>query len=442
MNYIPVNEQDTAAMLDAIGIQHIDELFDVIPAAARIPALALPAGISEQKLTQTFEALSKKNASLKDYACFRGAGVYDHFIPALVEEITGRSEFYTAYTPYQAEASQGTLQVIFEYQSMIAALTGMDVANASLYDGASAVAEAALLAVRVTGRKKIVITDGLHPEYRAVLATYLQGAGVQIVMHQMTNGKTIPAAMLIDDATACCIVQSPNFFGTIEDLQSCAAAAHATGALFVAVVNPVSLGLLRPPGACGADIAVGEGQSLGNRTGLGGASFGFFAVKKELSWKIPGRIVGQTVDRDGRRGYVLTLQSREQHIRREKATSNICTNAALNALAASVYLAGWGPDGLRQVGELNVAKSRYACDQLLAAGGFDPAFDHQVFFNEFVLRTSRDIPQLQKKLLKKKIIGPLELGRWFPAYTDCLLFCVTEARTREQIDALVQAVKE
>lgn len=443
MDYLPVSDTEQKEMLATIGVASAEELFSVIPESARIEKLDLPAGMSEQALARKFEALAAKNLSLKDCVSFRGAGVYEHFVPALVDEILGRSEFYTAYTPYQAEASQGMLQAIFEYQSLVVALTGLDVANASLYDGATAVAEAALLAVRATGRKKILISSAVHPEYLHTVRTYLQGAHCEIVLLPLENGATSleRSAPLAGDDVAGVIIQSPNFFGTIEDL---AAFRKITkpGTFLVTVVNPLSLGVLASPAETGADIVVGEGQVLGNCTGFGGCSFGFLAVKKELAWKIPGRIIGQTVDNQGRRGFVLTLQSREQHIRREKATSNICTNAALNALAGCIYLAGWGPDGIKKLGEANLQKSRYAYDRITKVPGFAPAFDSQPFFNEFAVRTTKDIAQLQKKLLSKKILGPEEPGRFFPDMKDTLLFCVTETRTKEDIDRLVELLAD
>jgi glycine dehydrogenase subunit 1 len=444
MDYIPINEKEKQEMLAAIGISNVSELFSVIPPEKRLEKLSLPNGMSEQKLVATATAVSNKNASLDTYRCFCGAGVYDHFVPSLINDIVSRTEFLTAYTPYQPEASQGILQAIFEYQSLICELTGLDVANASLYDGASAVAEAAMLAIRATGRNKIIVSSLVHPEYRQVLATYLQGLAIEIVTVNQENGVTSIAELnkAISSDTAAVVIQNPNFFGTIEDLSALQAATKAQGALFITVVNPISLGILQSPKEAGADIAVGEGQALGNATGLGGCSFGFLAAKKEYSWKMPGRIVGQTVDTKGRRGFVLTLQSREQHIRREKATSNICTNAALNALCGCIYLSGWGPDGLRQLAQTNMAKARYAYEQLSSISGFLPVFPNTFFFNEFVLRTTKPIKKIQKKLLAEHIVGPFELGRFYKDYSDCLLFCVTEKRTKEEIDTLVAILKE
>ena len=444
MNYIPVNEKDNQKMLESIGVKDAAELFSVIPEEARIAKLDLPEGISEQKLVKELERLSNRNASSKEYASYLGAGVYEHFIPAVVGEIIGRSEFSTAYTPYQPEASQGTLQAVFEYQSMIAELTGLDVSNASLYDGASAAAEAALLCVRSTGKKKIAVSKALHPEYMKVIETYLEASGIKIVEIGIDNGATSlsKAKTLCDAETAGLIIQSPNFFGIIEDLEEFRSITRDFGALLTAVVNPLSLGVLKSPGEAGADIAVGEGQVLGNPTGLGGFTFGFMAVKKEFAWKIPGRIVGQTIDNKGKRGYVLTLQSREQHIRREKATSNICTNSALNALAACVYLAGWGPKGIKELGRQNISKSAYAFEQIIKIPGFSPAFVNQPFFNEFAVKTSGNIEVMIKKLMSKNILGPIPLKGFYPEMKDALLFCVTETKTKEDIDRLVKVLTE
>jgi len=436
MDFSPVTDKDKEEMLASIGVDSVSGLFSGIPEKARIKSVCLPDGISEMKLLKDFEALSRKNISIKDHACFRGAGIYDHFIPSLVGEITSRSEFTTAYTPYQPEASQGTLQAIFEYQSMITELTGLDVANASLYDGATAAAEAAALAVRVTGKKRLVISDAVHPEYREVIKTYLQGAGVTIDRMGANEGSTAPRDLENDIAAV--IIQSPNFFGIIEEADNFRKIATQAGALLIMIVNPISLGMLKSPGEYGADVCVGEGQVLGLPAGFGGFNFGFMACKNELAWKIPGRIVGQTTDTKGRRGFVLTLQSREQHIRRERATSNICTNSALNALASCVYLSGWGAEGLKKLAETNAAKAAYAYEKITKLQGFDDAFVKKPFFNEFTVKTSKDINKMQVKLLTEKILGPFELGRFFKDMKNCLLFCVTEMRTKEEIDKLVK----
>ncbi|MCL2335726.1 MAG: aminomethyl-transferring glycine dehydrogenase subunit GcvPA, partial [Endomicrobia bacterium] len=331
-------------------------------------------------------------------------------------------------------------QAIFEYQSMICAVTGLDTSNASLYDGASAAAEAALLALRVSGKKKILISSALHPEYIETIKTYLENLRAKpVILNLSANGRiekgTVDAE--IDDDTAAVIIQSPNYYGIVENMSELSAAAKSKNALFIAVVNPLSLGVFEAPGEYGADIAVGEGQPLGMPTSAGGATFGFMAVKKALEWKMPGRIVGQTVDKNGRRGFVLTLQSREQHIRREKATSNICTNASLNALAACVYMSGWGNEGFKSLSETNISKARYAFNRIKGVEGFKPKFENSVFFNEFVIETQKDTKKINKVLLKNGILGPLDLSK-DKKFKNCLLFCVTEQRTKAEIDKLVE----
>jgi glycine dehydrogenase subunit 1 len=442
MEYIPVTNKEKQEMIEKIGINSPQDLFSPIPNSARLNELDLPAGISEQSLIKLIENISHKNLSLKEYVNYRGAGIYEHFIPSLVDEITSRSEFSTAYTPYQPEASQGTLQSIFEYQSMIAELTGMEVANASMYDGASAVAEAGMLAARSTGRKKLLVSGLLHPEYCEVLRTYLQGSDIELITVPQIDGLTPVSKIkeLINSDCAGLLIQSPNFFGSIEDLEEMRKITLEHGALLISAVNPISLGILKTPGELGVDVAVGEGQVLGNATGFGGFTFGFFAAKKSLAWKMPGRIVGQTTDTKGRRGFVLTLQAREQHIKREKATSNICTNSALNALCGCVYLSGWGPDGIKKLAQLNINKSRYAYDKISKLKGFKPAFKNTSFFNEFVIKTEKNIEDIEKKLLENKIIGPLALKNFYPELSDCLLFCVTETKTKEDIDKLIEVL--
>lgn len=425
-------------MLDALGISDAEELFAVIPENLRAGELKIAGGGSEQELSAFFKKLAAKNKTL---VSFRGAGIYDHFIPSLVEEITGRSEFRTAYTPYQAEASQGTLQAIFEYQSMISAITAMDTSNASLYDGASAAAEAAMLALRVSGKKKILLSCALHPEYARTIETYLENSGARISTLDLSSGGDIEKSAVqnaVDDNTAAVIIQSPNYLGIVEDMQSLCAASKNAGALFIAVVNPISLGFFTAPGEYGADIAVGEGQPLGCSMGFGGATFGFMAVKKALEWKMPGRVVGQTTDRDGKRGFVLTLQSREQHIRREKATSNICTNAALNALAGCVYLSGWGNEGFKKLARTNMSKAGYAFGRISAIEGFSAKFGNSVFFNEFVIDTQKDIKKINRVLLKNGFLAPLHLSDFSKDFKKSLLFCVTEQRTKAEIDKLAE----
>jgi glycine dehydrogenase subunit 1 len=438
MDYTSQNQKDKKEMLKVLGIGDAEELFNVVPENLKAKELNISGGQSEQELLNTFKKLASKNKSL---ISFRGAGIYDHYIPSLVSEIIARSEFRTAYTPYQAEASQGTLQAIFEYQSMISALTAMDTSNASLYDGASAAAEAAMLALRVSGKSKILVSSALHPEYLQTIKTYLENSKAKIVTLNLSvdgNIEKSAVAAASDDDTAAVIIQSPNYLGVIEDMDALSAAAKENGSLFVAAVNPISLGFFKAPGEYGADIAVGEGQILGSPMSFGGATFGFMSVKKALEWKMPGRIVGQTVDKEGKRGFVLTLQSREQHIRREKATSNICTNAALNALAGCVYLSGWGNEGLKKLAETNISKARYAFNRIKIIEGFKAKFEHSVFFNEFVIETSKDVKKINKTLIKNGFLPPLDLSSFGKNFKNCLLFCITEQRTIAETEKLIE----
>jgi len=418
-------------MLEAIGVGSIDELFADVPQEVRYPPLHLPPAASEAEVTAELMALAEQNADAQHYATFLGAGAYRHFIPAVVFHIINRGEFYTAYTPYQPEISQGTLQSIFEYQSMICALTGMDVANASHYDGATAMGEAALMAMNVTkGRRKIVVAPSVHPEYRDVLRTYTQGFDPIIVGDEQAYTTLPQLAHLIDEDTACVIVQNPDFFGRISDYQAVADTAHAVGALLVVVVNPISLGILTPPGSYGADIVVGEGQPLGWPLWFGGPYLGIFACREQYVRRMAGRLIGQTVDQHGRRGFVMTLQTREQHIRREKATSNICTNEALVALAACVYLSVMGKQGLRRVAELCYHKAHYAARQISALPGFSLAFPDAPFFHEFAVRCPQDPARINRALLQHRIIGGYEMGRRYPELKDTMLFCCTELTTK------------
>ncbi len=438
MDYTPQNKQDKQKMLEALAVKDAEGLFDAIPKELRAKDLNISGDLSEQELLNLFKNTSSKNKVLTS---FRGAGIYDHYIPSLVGEVTGRSEFWTAYTPYQAEASQGTLQAIFEYQSMICALTGLDTSNASLYDGATAAAEAALLALRATGKSKILISSALHPEYIQTIKTYLVNSQAKISILPLSSNGTVEKGTLdaaIDAETAAVMIQSPNFFGVIEDMKPLCSLTKEKEALFIAVSNPLFLAVFQAPGEYGADIAVGEGQPLGISMSAGGATFGFMAVKKALEWKMPGRIVGQTTDKNGQRGFVLTLQSREQHIRREKATSNICTNASLNALAACVYLSGWGNSGLKKLAETNISKARYAFNKIKGLEGFKAKFENALFFNEFVIETQKDIKKINKVLLKNNILGPLDISGSAEQFKNCLLFCVTEKRTKEETDKLVE----
>jgi glycine dehydrogenase subunit 1 len=426
-------------MLETVGAASIDELFAMIPAELRLDReLCVPPGLGELELTAHVSELAAANTPAGETACFLGGGSYDHFIPAAVDMVAARSEFYTAYTPYQPEASQGSLQAFFEYQTLVAQLTGMDVSNASLYDGGSAAAEAVLMAMHATGRSRIVTAAGVHPEYRQILGTYLANLGVDLVTLDAPQGTLSVAelAAAVDDRTACVLIQHPNFFGSLEEVEPMAELAHQRGALLVAAVDPMSLGILKRPGDWGADIVVAEGQSLGNPMAFGGPYLGLMACREQFLRRMPGRLVGQTVDRHGRRCWVLTLQTREQHIRREKATSNICTNQGLLALRATVYLALMGPAGMRSVAELCLQKAHYAAERLAAVPALAVAFDRPTF-KEFVVRSKgRTVDELIEKCRREKILAGVPLGRWYPQLDDCLLVAVTERRTKKEIDRL------
>lgn len=441
--FLPNTDADRAAMLQAIGVASVKDLFADLPQDALYPEFKLPRAMSELDLMREVQALAARNANLNEHACFLGAGAYHHFIPATVPHLVFRTEFYTAYTPYQAEISQGTLQTIFEYQSMICALTGMDAANASHYDGATAAAEAAILAInQLPGRNKIVVCPTLHPEYRATIRTYLAGHDLQIVGDEDTRATFEQVVdKHLDDQTACVIVANPDFLGRVRDLRPYAERVHAAGALFVVSAYPISLGLYPPPGAYGADVVVGEGQPLGNPIAFGGPYLGIFATKEKYVRRMAGRLVGQTTDTQGRRGFVLTLQAREQHIRREKATSNICTNQALCALAACVYLATLGKAGLRRVAELCYHKAHYAARKIHRLPGYRVHLEHE-FFNEFVVECPRPVAEINAALREQGIIGGYDLSRDYPHLENAMLVAVTEMNTRAQIDALVQALKQ
>ncbi len=441
--FIPNTDADRAAMLKTIGAASVADLFYDVPAGAKYPQLNLPSALSEMELMTALHALAARNANLDAYACFLGAGAYNHFVPATVPHLIFRAEFFTAYTPYQAEISQGTLQTIFEYQSLICNLTGMDAANASHYDGATATAEAAILAVnQLQGRRKIIVAPTLHPEYRQTLRTYLEGQAVSIVGDEDLRA-TLDQVLQkhLDDKTAGVIVQNPDFLGEVHDLKATADRVHAAGALFIVSAYPISLGLYHAPGDYGADVVVGEGQSLGNAIAFGGPYLGIFATKEKYVRRMAGRLAGQTVDTKGRRGFVLTLQAREQHIRREKATSNICTNQALNALAACVYLSTLGKAGLRQVAELCYHKAHYAARKINALSGYRVDLKKE-FFNEFVVECPRPVKEINNQLNEKKIIGGYDLSRDYPHLKNAMLVAVTEMNTREQIGALVGALAQ
>lgn len=427
-------------MLSTIGAPSIDALFEQIPEAARLKGeLNLPSGMPEQAVLSLAQGMAARNKDLSELTCFLGAGAYDHYIPAVVEAVVSMPEFATAYTPYQPEASQGTLQSIFEYQSMVAALTGMDVANASLYDAATGVGEAAIMAAGINKRNRALVLKSVHPHYRQVLTTYTSGMSVEVIESEYQAG-TADITVLrekLDDTISCVIVQYPNFFGVIEPLKDLAEAAHSVGALLVVAVDPIALGMLTPPGEFGADIVVGEGQPLGTPLGFGGPYLGLFACKQEYMWKVPGRIVGETTDTDGKKAYTLTLQTREQHIRREKATSNICSNQALVALAANVYMAALGKNGLRQVSELSFNKAHYAMEQICAKPGYSAPWKAP-FFKEFVVKSDRPVAEVNKTLLENGILGGYDLGKDYPELTNHILLCVTEKRTKAEIDRLVE----
>jgi len=460
MSFIPNTDADRKRMLEAIGVAGVDELFADVPAESRYPRLDLPSPVSEMEALGELEELARRDLDCTRAPCFLGAGAYRHFIPSVVDFVVSRSEFSTAYTPYQPEISQGTLQAIFEYQTMIARLTGMEVSNASHYDGATATAEAVLMSVNVAqrARTRVVLSSGVHPQYREVVRTYTQGMGLDIRGDEpagagLEGGAAAGAERLAaerlaaacDGATACVVVQSPDFFGRIvapDAMRALADRVHACGALLVVAANPVSLGLLVPPGETGADIVVGDGQPLGSSLSFGGPTLGFFAFRREHIRKSSGRISGETTDREGRRGYVFTLNTREQHIRREKATSNICTNQSLNALAAAVHLAALGPRGLRRVAELCWQKAHYAADRIARLPGWSLAFPRDPFFNEFAVRCPRPVGEINRSLKGRGIIGGYDLGGDYPQLEGCMLLCCTEANTKADIDRLVEALKE
>jgi glycine dehydrogenase subunit 1 len=427
--YIPNTDDDRRAMLDVIGVATLDELFADIPPGLRIDGLDLPPALSEQDLVREMAGLADRNRIPGGgLSCFLGGGAYRHFIPSVVGHVIARSEFYSAYTPYQPEISQGTLQTMFELQSMFCELTGMDVANAGMYDGASALAEACLMACSATDRGRIALLDSVNPNYAAVVRTYARGRGLAVDV--VSDGD-------LTEDHACLAVQHPNFFGCLEDVWAHEKAAHAAGALMIAAADPISLGMLAPPGEYGADIAVAEGQSLGWPVSFGGPYLGLFACRQEYLRQMPGRIVGRTTDMDGRTGYVLTLQTREQHIRRERATSNICTSQQLVGLAATVYVATLGKNGLRQVAETCYHRARYAAQSIAALPGYSLA-DEAPFFKEFTVRCPEPVPKLLDRLLERGIVGGLDVS---DQVENGMLVCVTEVNTREEIDRFVAALE-
>lgn len=440
MSFLPHTREEEVTMLRTLGVSSTEELFEDIPREVRLNRpLHLPKGISEKAAWEEILKLTGKNRHTENYLCFRGAGAYDHYQPRAVKHIISRADFYTAYTPYQPEISQGTLQTIFEFQTCICELTGMDVANASHYDGATALAEAALMAVEATRRGKVAVSSLVHPEYRETMQTYLKRRGVEIIWLPHQEGLTISAKAdsYITEEVAAVIIQSPNFLGCIEDLQCWAETIHQKSGLLVVSTDPLSLGVLASPGSLGADIAVGEGQSLGLPLSFGGPYLGFMACKDKYMRRLPGRIVGKTVDRQGKEGFVLTLQAREQHIRREKASSNICSNQALCALAATIYLSLMGPEGLREVGEQCLQKSHYTRELLTTISGISIPFAAP-FFQEFVVKTVEAPAKINQRLWEAGILGGLDLGRYYPELENHLLLCVTEMRSQEEIERLLK----
>ncbi len=450
MSYLLNTPDQQREMLAKVGVASIDQLLEQIPANCRLARpLNLPPALTELELQQEMQALAAKDVGPSSRVCFLGGGAYEHFIPAVVDEITGRGEFYTAYTPYQAEASQGSLQAFFEYQSLICDLTGMDASNASLYEGGSAVCEAVLMAMHATGRKRVVLAEGVHPEYRQVVETYLTTLGGTVVIAPSPEGRLDPGTLgdLVDDSTAAIVVQHPNVFGTLEDVAAVVEQAHAHGAIAIQSFDPISLGLLKRPADFGVDIAVAEGQSLGIPLQYGGPYLGILACKKDFLRKMPGRLIGLTSDRRGSKCFVLNLQAREQHIRREKATSNICTNQGLMALRAAVYLAAVGPQGLREAAERCCRLAHYAAEQLSSIPGYSLA-GSQPFFKEFVLKCPQSAEATQAKSRRAGFdVGPSlqRLSGWTSLSPELqergLLVAVTECRSREQIDGLVAALK-
>jgi glycine dehydrogenase subunit 1 len=444
MTYTFNTSDDQQAMLRAIGVPELAALFEQIPERIRLGRpLDLPPRMGELELTQHLGQLAAHNRACDELACFLGAGCYDHFVPAVVDALAARGEFYTSYTPYQPEVSQGNLQVMFEYQTLICQLTGMDVSNASLYDGGSATAEAVLMSISLTRRERnVVVAASVHPEYRQILSTYLEQNGTQLRVIGCPEGiaKVEAVAAAVDDQTACVVVQHPNFFGNLEQVRALSEIAHRHGAMLVVIFDPISLGLLKPPGELGADIVVAEGQSLGTPPSFGGPYLGVMACREQFVRRLPGRIAGQTVDRRGRRCWVLTLQTREQHIRRDKATSNICTNQGLFALRAAIYLATLGPQGLASVADLSLRKAHYAAERLSAHDRFERRFGAP-FFKEFVVRDrAGQVGSLLDEALAAGYLAGVPLGTWYPELEDCFLVAVTEQRTRQQIDGWAEAL--
>lgn len=442
-HYLPLSDQDRQEMLSKIGVKSVEDLFSDIPKEVRLQReLDLPPALSEMEAIKHLNSLASKNKHLNNCTSFMGAGVYDHFIPSVIKHVTGRSEFYTSYTPYQPEISQGILQAIFEYQTMICQLTGMELANASMYDGGTAVAEGAIMGCGATRRSKALVSRSVSPFYRAVLSNYFNSRGLDLEEIPLKDGRTDFASMekMINDEVASVVLQTPNFFGLIEEMDGVADLVHKHKATLVVSVDPLSLPLLKAPADYGADIVVGEGQCLGVPPSFGGPLLGIMAAKDRFKRQMPGRIAGETVDSEGNRGFVLTLQTREQHIRREKASSNICSNEALVALAAAVYMAAMGPQGMREVAEQCMQKAAYAHEKITAIKGFEPAFPG-ANFKEFAVKVPGKPEELNNKLLEKDILGGVDASPFYPELENTMLFAVTEKRTREEIDTLVKELE-
>ena len=437
--YIPHTPEDEKIMMDSIGINSVDELFADIPKdVAFNKDLDLPLAMSELEVTNRLNELANKNCSISDNVCFLGAGAYDHYIPTIIDHIISRSEFYTSYTPYQPEISQGTLQYLFEYQTLMSELTGLPIANASLYDGGTAIAEASLMACSVAKKNKIVVSETVNPQAREILKTYAHIQDIELVEVAMKDGITDMEDLenKMDDEVGAVIIQSPNFFGIVEDIKASADLVHKSKkAAIIASVDPISLGILKRPGDLGIDIVVGEAQALGIPLSFGGPYLGFIATTEKYLRKLPGRIVGETTDLDGKRSFVLTLTAREQHIRREKATSNICSNQGLNTLAATVYMVTLGKEGLREVAMQSTKKAHYALEKLEQSGKYKRVFD-KPFFKEFAVSSDIDADKIIKDLKSENIIGGYHLGIDYPELKNSILYAVTEKRTKDEIDKL------
>ncbi len=442
-HYLPLTDEDRRQMLAVIGVKSVDDLFSDIPSEVRLQReLDLPPALAESEAIEHLNSLASKNKHFHNCVSFMGAGVYDHFIPSIIKHVTGRSEFYTSYTPYQPEISQGVLQAIFEYQTMICQLTGMDVSNASMYDGGTAVAEGAVMGCGSTRRSKALVSRSVSPFYREVLSNYFNSRGLDLEEIPIVDGHTDLSELekLLGEDVASVVLQQPNFFGLVEDMDGVADMVHNHKAVLIVSADPLSLPLLQSPADYGADIVVGEGQGLGVPASFGGPLLGIMAARSKFVRQMPGRIAGETVDGEGNRGFVLTLQTREQHIRREKAASNICSNEALVALGAAVYLAALGPQGMREVAEQCLQKAAYTLEKITALEGFEVVFPGNIF-KEFAVKIPGKPAELNKKLLEKNILGGVDLAPFYPELENTMLFAVTEKRTREEIDALVRELE-